>query len=240
MYHFERGKDPKETLEVGAKKDAIKITGVGYFLDDKEHHITNPIKAHIFMEKLKNGELPNDPIFGIESVFVWHDNRDMEEDWESKINRSFHNHNRIEPEYEKYKEVKNTRTYEIDEIHGQVLDMCGKLILFPTLEELEKAGFGYLEKYHQGEEMVRENERQIEQYLMNREHELREEKMKEERRLKEMREKAERDKAEMICKAEQEKMEEEWHQTVESAKKGTGIFLKGNWGIFGKNSGPIT
>jgi hypothetical protein len=233
MYHFERGKDPKDTLEVGAKKDAIKITGIAYVLDDKEIHIENPMKAKVFLDRLRSGDLPNDPIFGIESVFVWHDEKDMEEDWESKFNKTYHSGMSYSSS-KKYKEVKNTETYELGEIQGKVLDICGKLILFPTLEELEKAGFGYLDEYLEGENMVREEDLRIEQYLMKREEELREEDMKEERQrmAKELLE--ERKRAKEKTQEELEESQREW----EVAKKSFADKLKGNFGIF--NSGNQT
>lgn len=230
MYNFERGKDPKETLDVGAKKDAIKITGVGYFLDDKENHIKNPIKAHVFIERLKKGDLPKDSIFGIESVFVWYDDRDMEEVWESKMNRTYHSGMSYQSPT-KYKEIKNTRTYEIDEIHGKVLDMCGKLILFPTLEELERAGFGYLEDYHKGEEMSREEEDRIEKYLMNRVDELREKERKEEEERKKRELEREQEEIKKMADEELKKAQNEWENT----KKGIGARFKGNWNVFGNN-----
>ena len=233
MLYFERGKDPKETLEVGVKKEAIKITGVGYIIDEKENHIKNPIKAQVFLERLRKGDLPKDSVFGIESVFVWYDDRKMEEDWEAKMNRTFHSGTHYHSST-KYKEIKNTKTYELDEIHGQVLDMCGKLILFPTLEELKEAGFGYLEEYLKGEVMTRDEEDRIEKRLAAEEQEMREEERKEEEERKKRELEREKEELEKEDQKKWEEAQKEW----DVSKKGIGARFKGNWSIF--NNGHET
>lgn len=227
MLYFERGQEPKDTLGVGAKKDAIKITGVGYFLKGEELHITNPIKAQVFVERLKKGALPNDSITGIESVFVWYDARDMEEDWDAKFNRTFSagQHNGRT----QYKETKNTITYELDEIHGKVLNICEKLILFPTLEELKEAGFGYLEEYRKGEEMVREEDKRIQKSLRKKLTELQEKGLEEER--KGMEEELKSKEKEEMARTAREYLnnKEKWQNAGDDHKMGFGDWIKENW-----------
>jgi hypothetical protein len=243
MYNFERGKDPKETLEVGAKKDAIKITGLGYFHGGKEHHIQNPIKAKVFLDRLKSGELPNDPIFGIESVFVWHEERWMEEDWGANIKKSMSAGGISRHSMGKeYKEGKSTTTYELKEIQGKVLDICGKLIMFPTLDELENAGFGYLKGYLEGEEMLREEEERINGELASQLHELKNKELEEIKKKQE--EELERKEAELRKMKEYNDetrlpslvdIRNDWgndwedYQKKEEGKRNFGTWLKENW-----------
>jgi hypothetical protein len=240
MLYFERGKDPKDTLDVGAKKDATKITGIGYFLKSAERHIENPEKAKIFLDRLKSGDLPNDPIFGIESVFVWYDEISPQVDYAASMKRSMRGSfgvarpDGFEPT--QYNRSKNTKTYELEDIAGKVLDMCGKLMIFPTLEELEKSGFGYLEKFLEGEIMKREEDSRIEKGYRDEVQRLAEEERK-----KHLEELNKRIKAEEEIAKDQKELEKkiESDYYIEQTKKGIGVWLKDNWDVF-NNGDKIT
>ena len=68
--NFERGKDPKEVMDVGAAKVAIRATEVSYTKENTRYSISYPSGIKAFLKKVQNLDLPNDPVFGIQDIKI--------------------------------------------------------------------------------------------------------------------------------------------------------------------------
>lgn len=142
---FERGKDVKDALEVGLKKDALKIHKIAYIMDDTVREITNPAKMKLFLKKLSEGSLPKDPIFGIERIEIISIEKSIceEQKYESG---GFGSSGRLHTEYSI---IESPRTYYLSELFGKPVSIYGDLAMVPTAEELKEAGFSHLEEFEE-------------------------------------------------------------------------------------------
>ena len=143
--NFERGKEVKDALDLGLKKDAIKIHKITYTIDDTIREITNPAKMRLFLRKLAEGTLPKDPILGIEKISLISIEKTISEDhkYESggfgSTGRS-----RIEYSIAEYPQEK-----PLSDMFGKVISIYGKLQRMPTSDDLKKVGFGHLEEFEE-------------------------------------------------------------------------------------------
>ena len=66
--NFERGKDPKEVMEVGAAKVAIKVYGITYVRENIQYDVKYPNAQKAFLKRLQNLDFDNDPLFGMQDI----------------------------------------------------------------------------------------------------------------------------------------------------------------------------
>ncbi len=71
--NFERGKDPKEAMSIGAETYAIKVKNAGYVIHGSERSLGEVRDNIEFLERLKNMDLPCDSIFGPALIFICND-----------------------------------------------------------------------------------------------------------------------------------------------------------------------
>ena len=152
--NFERGKDVKDALDLGLKKDAIKIHKITYKIDDTIKEITNPAKMRLFLKKLADGSLPNDPISGIEEIALIHIEKQISEDIKYESG-GFGSTGRSTVEFSiaEYPQVK-----PLSEMLGKVINIYNKLQRMPTSDDLKKVGFGHLEEFEESWKDIGEDE----------------------------------------------------------------------------------
>lgn len=142
---FERGKDVNDALKLGVKKDAIKITGITYILNEQEHDIKNFRKMEIFVERFCQGDLPKDSLFGIEKISFYRiEESIIEEPDMDSLHRCSADFNGIDDIPKKYKIGESKIGFSLAELLGKPINIQDTLLLMPTLEELDKNGFSYL------------------------------------------------------------------------------------------------
>lgn len=140
---FERGKEITESLELGVKKDAIKIHKIHYWIDGKKKIIENPGKMRVFIQRLTSGDLPKDPIFGIEAIALISTKKSIGQEIEQD---SFRSGFTPMPMLE-YKIVDHDENLLLTGVLGKIISIRGKFLKMPTSDDLKEAGFGYLEEF---------------------------------------------------------------------------------------------
>ena len=68
--NFERGKDPKDTMNLGARREAIEIKMAGYNKEGHNVEITQVHDVIAFLRRLATMDIPCDSLFGPKSIFV--------------------------------------------------------------------------------------------------------------------------------------------------------------------------
>lgn len=141
---FERGKEITESLELGVKKDAIKIHKIHYWIDGEKKIISNPGKMRVFIQRLTSGDLPKDPIFGIEAIALISIKKSIGQ--EIKQQDSFRSGFTPMPTLE-YKIVDHEENLLLTGVLGKIISIRGKFLKMPTSDDLKETGFGYLEEF---------------------------------------------------------------------------------------------
>jgi hypothetical protein len=160
---FERGKDPKETMEIGRQKNAIPVFGIKYYSNNQEVSITDPEIIHIFLEQFTNCQLPYNPIFGPQRILIISTEKYLDSEYSSLVSKlsalsGAPNQNTDPIEMERSVDL-NIFSYE-----GKTVIFKGKMYEMPSINNLEKNGFGYFEKCERNhldllnEKSKRENE----------------------------------------------------------------------------------
>jgi hypothetical protein len=116
---FERGKSPKDAMNIGAKKISLGVDEGSYYINDNEFELS-PRNLPGFLESLKTLSLPNDPIYGPQEIRM-----EIFEDGDE------------EEEY-------CTETMHLHEIAGKILKYDGVFYQMPTLDEIVSKGFVHL------------------------------------------------------------------------------------------------
>ncbi len=163
---FTRGKDVKEALELGVKKDAIKIHSIIYTMNGQNHAIKNPKKIEIFIEKFGKGALPKDPIFGIESITFHQIHASINESYDmSRYNQSRFTMGGSDDIPKNYKIEENEIVLTLDMLLGACVNVYDTFLLIPTIEELKKIGFTYLIEYEDAIDIVDKDREKIQEEL---------------------------------------------------------------------------
>ena len=68
--NFERGKDIKDSMDIGAGRNSIKIISAGYIKDNNEILVPEKKRILDLLYRVQRMDLPRDPIFGITGIFV--------------------------------------------------------------------------------------------------------------------------------------------------------------------------
>jgi len=145
MNNFERGRDPKEGMDLGVAKEAIPVNMITYIIEDREIQMDNPAKMRWFMKKLIAGDLPKDPIFGIEEIVLSNNIKEVVEkvDYDTITRqRGYAGGFRDYPK--KYEISKRGMKYYLNDLFGKVIDIYGTLFLFPSLEDFKANKLDYL------------------------------------------------------------------------------------------------
>ena len=179
MNNFERGRDPKEGMDLGVAKEAIPINMITYIIEGREIQMDNPAKMRWFMKKLIAGDLPKDPIFGIEEIVLSNNIKEVVEevDYDAMTRqRGYAGGFRDYPK--KYEISERGMKYYLNDLFGKVIDIYGTLFLFPSLEDFKANKLDYLLDITKGldEQINADNE-------IN--HELRYKKLEQEERMRE-------------------------------------------------------
>ena len=143
---FERGKDPKETMEIGRQKDAIPVLGVKYYTNGQGVSITDPEIIRIFLEQFSTYQLPYNPIFGPQRILIISTEKYLDDSpslyarMASLSGLSVPTHNTDPIEREKQIDI------NILDFEGKTAIFEGRMYEMPSLFQLEERGFGYFEK----------------------------------------------------------------------------------------------
>ncbi len=143
--NFERGQEPKDAMNIGVKDEAIVVTALKYSIDGKETILTNPAQIWEFIRRLIAGTIPKDPLFGNGIERVQLISETVYVDWD-------YNHNHGNTRYDdkrKYKAEKRDRDIPTRSILGKVLDIYGKLMEFPSEEDLKKNALYHIVEYEE-------------------------------------------------------------------------------------------
>ena len=169
--NFERGKDPKDALGIGASNDAKEVMRVKYYVNGVETIITDPYTIKRFLENLSHMNFTNDPVFGPQRLLITVYGEEYE-----YTDHTFFGSGRqaMAHTYKKREEIDLT----INEIIGGVFEYSGKFYSGPTTAKLAEKHFAHLidrELQYQKEE---KRARQAEQERWEFERKMVEEKMK--------------------------------------------------------------
>jgi len=68
--NFERGKEPNDAMNIGARRSAIRIKGVGYTIHGEDKSLKEVHDIIAFLRRLKDMQITCDSIFGPSAIFV--------------------------------------------------------------------------------------------------------------------------------------------------------------------------
>ena len=119
--NFERGKSPRESMNVGAEKIAIRVSGISYELHGETIELSD-YTTYEFLDRLSKGTLEKDPFRGpqIIEIGVLIGGSDNAEEWEDED------------------------TFRIDQWAGQMLKWEGAYFQMPTFDQLQESGYEHL------------------------------------------------------------------------------------------------
>lgn len=162
MNNFERGKDPKESMEIGRRKDAKRVYSIEYHINNNVFPIYGVNKIFDFLKRLSKLNIPNDPIFGPQLIYIKVFNREKVLSPGSIIKNSLSENPCNEQEYI---EMDKEEILSIEEFAGKTLIYMNTLFEMPSLSEIVLSGFEHLVN---NERELKENEKQRKDEELNR------------------------------------------------------------------------
>jgi hypothetical protein len=140
---FERGIGVKESMEIGRKKDAIKLSSVKIYSNNNQTILTDPYVVEKFLESFSKFSIPNDPIFGPQRIVFTCLEKRIEIDDMSNL-RAAMGLAPIDTDYSK-REVEVEEDRNLSQCVGKTIIFGSKMYAIPTFDELMKNGFEHLQ-----------------------------------------------------------------------------------------------
>ena len=156
---FIRNMDPRDSMEIGRKKDAIEIKEISFTLSGCHVELKNPQEIIEFLKKFQNLDFPKDLVFAPHNIVL--KKEEIVDDYSMDLARALaaQKSGFIPP----YKEpipkkiiLKEIRLYEYD---GKTILYCGKFFEIPSIAQIvEKINYlkddeeRYLKKKEEDEE----------------------------------------------------------------------------------------
>ena len=171
---FERNQDPKDSIGIGRKKDALPLVRIDYYTNSYQATIDNPEIIKNFLDQfcsLPNTIFPPNPIFGPQRIefTIKEKYLDYADNFASSMvsRMAALSGNTVPPQeprdlVEKEREIKAN----IFEFEGRTVLYDGKMYAMPTLKELDRNGYGYLEKcqkFYESEKVKMDKAKHLEQ-----------------------------------------------------------------------------
>ena len=140
--NFERGKEPVKALDIGRHKNARPLIKVIYQRDGHNIVLTDPDLIGNFIERFSKLEIPNDPLFGIQRVILISTEKYLDHSTSALAAITAPAGT---PRRDPIERVRDVEIY-LHDYSGKDFIYNDKIYPIPTLDEMEKAGFGHFAK----------------------------------------------------------------------------------------------
>lgn len=67
---FKRGRDPKESIGIGLKSEAIDVEQIIYIINENPTKVRNPRTIENFLQRLEIMDIPRDSVFGPQVILI--------------------------------------------------------------------------------------------------------------------------------------------------------------------------
>ncbi|HPI81653.1 MAG TPA: hypothetical protein PK122_00270 [Candidatus Paceibacterota bacterium] len=157
---FTRGNDPKDSMELGRKKEALKISRIKIYTNGQETILLDPFVIEKFLERFSKFQIPNDPVFGPQRITFGCKEKYL--DYQSSLAAALGSHSGLRTSSQDSPvEREAVIDRNILECEGKTAIFRGKMFAIPSLKEIRDNGFEHLEiieRNHQEELREKESE----------------------------------------------------------------------------------
>jgi len=144
--NFERGKDPKEVMEVGRKKDAITIYSVKCYSNGQETIIKDPDIIRIFLDQLSKISFPYNPVFGPQRIVMESSEKYTDVAYSNLVRSLNQSIGQLPASDVDLVERERPIDISLFDYEGKTVVFQEKMYQMPTLNDLKEKGFDFFEK----------------------------------------------------------------------------------------------
>jgi len=141
---FTRGIDPKDSMEIGRKKEAFTLISVKIHSNNNEMILTDPYVIEKFLNDFSKFSIPNDPIFGPQRI-VFRCREKIREYGISALMRSTMLGLSPISQDTEMREVEREVDKLLGECEGKTVIFNEKMYAIPSFKELKENGFEHLQ-----------------------------------------------------------------------------------------------
>lgn len=159
---FTRGNDPKDSMELGRKKEALEISKIKIYTNGQETILLDPFVIEKFLERFSKFQIPNDPVFGPQRITFGCKEKYLDYQSSLAMAAALAGHSGLRTSSQDSPVERETVIdRNILECEGKTAIFRGKMFAIPSLQEIRDNGFEHLEiieRNHQEELREKESE----------------------------------------------------------------------------------
>jgi len=141
---FTRGIDPKDSMEIGRKKEAFPLVAVKIHSNNNETILTDPYVIEKFLNDFSKFSIHNDPIFGPQRIVFRCREKSMEYGLSVLMRSAMLGLSPTSQDTE-MKEVEREVDKLLGECEGKTVIFNDKMYAIPSFDELRDNGFEHLQ-----------------------------------------------------------------------------------------------
>lgn len=140
---FTRNMDPKDSMEIGRKKDAIEIKEIVFSISGCPIELKYPEEIIEFLKKFQDLDFPKDLIFAPHNIVL--KKEEIVEDYSVDIARALAVQKNIDvPPFHEGKTKKVLKEIRLYEYAGKTILYCGKFFEMPSIAKMIEKRINYL------------------------------------------------------------------------------------------------